>query len=129
MRMVFELRIIHVPDDSVAVAFLPEVCARSCVFVAEDVRREWQFVSSTLAGLAHAIEECCRQTISLTSLAESARHELRKGYTGGFRVTRLSREDAVVHFNTTRGQFKQRALCAKGVGGAWRFREGESDDT
>ena len=113
-----KVSIVQIPHDLLVSCIHPEIYTRS-VFVAEDVRREWQFVSSSLAGIARGIEECCHQRVSLTSLAECARNELRKGYTCGFRVIRLSREAAVDHLNTTK--FKRRMLCAKRVQ-AWRFR-------
>ena len=67
-----------------------EVRAKGFVWAAEDVRRQVLILSQRGAHLQAAIEQLCYETVSLTSLCESATCQLRKGRTGSWRVQRMS---------------------------------------
>ena len=94
---------------------------RGDLIFAHDTRREYLLVSQSMSGIARALDECCQQTVSETSLYESARRQLRRGRTGGcWNVLRLSRDEAIEHYNNQRAKYAQRVVAAWRLS-AWIF--------
>ena len=82
---------------------------RGRLYVAEDVRREYQFVSHTICGLKVAIEAHTNQSVSKSSLYEASAAHLKHGRTGGcFAVRRMPRDAARSYLNDTRQDFRRR---------------------
>ena len=72
-------------------------------------------------GDGAAIERIANQTVSLTSLHESARRQHRKGWTGGaWNVVRMDRDAAIQHWNSVHGRFAQRIVAARRPSD-WKF--------
>ena len=87
----------------------PQLWDRGKVYVAEDVRKTYQFVSHTVGGLKVAIESTTQQRISTSSLFEAVHKKLVGEVTGGtFTVRCLPRADAVAYLNETRGAYEHR---------------------
>ena len=86
---------------------------RGHLIVAEDARRQFLIISQSMSGIAAAIDEVCNQTVSETSLYESARRQLRRGRTGGcWSVVRLPRDDGIAHYNQSRTKYERRVVVA-----------------
>jgi hypothetical protein len=94
---------------------------RGDLIFAEDARGQYLIVSQSISGIALALDKVCNQTVSVTSLYESARRELRRGRTGGcWNVLRLPRDEAIAHYNAQRGKYARRVVAAWRPS-AWEF--------
>ena len=94
-----------VPAKRKLISVEAEPYFRGSLIIAEDVRRHFLMIATSVAAIQAGIEEACRQSVSSTCLYESARHEKRKGLTGGaWSLVRLERDAAVLHFNAARGK-------------------------
>ena len=93
---------------------------RGDLLLAEDARRQYLLISQSMSGIAAALDECCNQTVSQTSLYESARQQLR-GRTGGvWNIVRLPQKEAIAHYNEQRGKYSKRIVVAWRES-AWHF--------
>ena len=89
---------------------------RGTLVIAEDMRRQYIVISQSTRGVQSAIQKVASQTVSLSSLQESALRQQRKGVTGGtWSLIKLDREAAIKHWNS------RRRLFGKGVVAAWRL--------
>ena len=87
----------------------PQLWDRGKVYIAEDVRKTYQFISHSDGGLKAAIESTTRQRVSTSSLFEAVHKKLVGDVTGGtFTVRCLPRADAVAYLNETRGAYEHR---------------------
>ena len=103
----FSARVI--PSDRQLVTISEQPWFRGDICIAEDVRRDYQILAQSMAGLKYGIAQACKQNVGLSSLHESATGKLRNKITNGtFQVHRLDRASAVEHIQSTRGQFKHR---------------------
>ena len=103
----------EVDADKMLMKVQPQPYFRGYLILAEDVRRHYLVLSQSMAGIACAIEEVCGQTVSETSLYESARRQLRRGRTGGcWNIQRLPRDEAIAHYNAERAKYAQRVVAA-----------------
>lgn len=85
---------------------------RGQVYIAEDLRGQWQILSHTMTGLSHGIKVATHQYVSTSSLSEAHRGVLQGGRTAGaFAVRKLSRDEAIAHLNATSGEFQRRAFA------------------
>lgn len=99
----------------------PQPFFRGDLLFAEDCRREYLLISQSMSGIAAALDECCGQTISETSLYESARRQLRRGRTGGcWNIVRLRRDEAIAHYNGWRSKYAHRVVATRRPS-AWKF--------
>lgn len=86
---------------------------RGDLILCEDARRQYLLISQSMPGIARALDEVCGQTVSETSLYESARRQLRRGRTGGcWSVLRLPCTEAIAHYNEQRAKYKQCVVAA-----------------
>ena len=90
-----------------------EIRAMGHVYVCEDVRRHVLIVSQTLGSVQDAIEATCRESVSLSSLSETATMRTRKGRAGSFCVRRLSMEDAVAYVEEKRPAYARVLIAAR----------------
>ena len=97
-------------DQSLTIVDIgPQLWDRGKVYIAEDVRKTYQFVSHTMSGLKVAIESTTKQRVSTSSLFEAVHKKLVGEITGGtFMVRCLPRADAVAYLNETRGAYTHR---------------------
>ena len=94
---------------------------RGDLIIAYDVRRQYVLISQSMPGIQQAIERIAHQTVSLTSLHESSRRQIRKGWTGGaLAVVRMDRDAAIEHWNSVRTKFAQQVVAARRPS-AWKF--------
>ena len=99
----------------------PQPFYRGDLIIAEDVRGHFLFISQSMSGIRAGIEAVCHQVVSLTSLHESARREIRGGRTGGsWNVMRMERDVAIAHYNSVRGRFAHHIIAARRPS-AWKF--------
>lgn len=86
---------------------------RGDLLMAEDARRHYLIVATSMSGVARALDEVCNQSVSETSLYESARRQLRRGRTGGcWSVVRLPLDQAIAHYNAQRAKYAERVAVA-----------------
>ena len=91
----------------------PQPYFRGDLIFCHDARKQYLLVSQSMSGIARALDEVCNQSVSETSLYESARRQLRRGRTGGcWDVLRLPRDAGIAHYNTQRGKYAQRVVAA-----------------
>lgn len=97
-------------DQSLTIVDIgPQLWDRGKIYVAEDVRKTYQFVSHTVGGVKVAIESTTQQRVSTSSLFEAVNKKLVGDVTGGtFAVRCLPRADAVAYLNETRGTYEHR---------------------
>ena len=81
---------------------------RKCVYVVEDVRGEFQYVSHTMKGIQMAILDTTFLRVSSSSLFEAKLGQLKRGRTSDFFVKAMPRDDAIRYLNATRGAFPKR---------------------
>ena len=112
---------VHVDATKTLKHVEPQPYFRGDLLMAEDARRHYLIIAASMSAIAHALDQVCNQTVSETSLYESARRQLRRGRTGGcWNIVRLPRDDAIAHYNAQRGNYAQRIVVAWRPS-AWKF--------
>ena len=87
---------------------------RGDIIIASDIRRQFQIMSQSVAGIYVGIQEVVSQNISLTGLHDCSKTKLRKGVTGGcWQVHRFEKDSAVDFWNASAGKFKTRFVVAR----------------
>ena len=80
--------LVDVPADQRIAEVSKERRATGVVYSAEDVRRTLLVVAQTVPRIQSAIKTLCNETVSRTSVFESASLQLRKGCTGSWLIRR-----------------------------------------
>ena len=110
-----------VPEEKTLKSVGAQPFFRGDLIIAHDVRQQYVLIAQSMPGIQAAIERIANQTVSLTSLHESARRQHRKGWTGGaWNVVRMDRDSAIEHWNSVRAKFAQRIVAVRRQS-AWRF--------
>ena len=104
--------IFDLPSDRRLTGVQREVRAKGHVWVAEDVRMQWLILSQRSSHLQIAIEKLCNDTVSLTSLSESACLQLRKGRTKGWQVHRLEPDQLIKYVDERRTKYQKVVIAA-----------------
>ena len=110
--------VVLIPSDKSLVSVEAQPYFRGTLVIAEDRRREFIIISQSTRGIQAAIEQVANQTVSLSSLQESAKRMHRKGVTAGaWSLIKLERDAAIKHWNA------RRRLFGKGVVAAWQTKD------
>jgi hypothetical protein len=118
-----EYTLLAIPPEKALKSVASERFFRGDLIISYDVRRQYVLISQSMPGIQAAIERIANQTVSLTSLHESARRQHRKGWTGGaWNVVRMDRDAAIEHWNSVRAKFAQRVVAVRRQS-AWKFEQ------
>ena len=99
-------------DDQRLASVKKEWYAKGHIWTAEDVRREVLILSQRMTHLQIAIEELCNETVSLTSLSESACLQLRGGRTKSWHVQRVEPAELPSFVDERRKLYKKVVIAA-----------------
>ena len=86
--------------------------AKGSVWAAEDVRFQLLILSQRGSHIQAAIEQLCNETVSLTSLSESACLKLRKGRTKAWRVHQMAAAEAPAFVDEKRCRYGRVVISA-----------------
>jgi hypothetical protein len=110
-----------VPSEGKLTAVEAEPYFRGQLIIAEDVRRHFLLIGTSMAAIQAGIEEACRQSVSYTCLYECARREKRKGVTGGaWSLVRLERDAAIKYWNLVKGKYAKPLIVSR-RSSAWQL--------
>ena len=104
--------VFDLPESRRLVDVKREWRAKGSVWATEDVRRQLLILSQRGSHIQAAIEELCNETVSLTSLSESACLQLRKGRTKAWRVQQMAATEAPAFVDEKRCHYERVVISA-----------------